>query len=442
MDRILLDPHRWDILRFRWASLRAAWRPPSEGDAPAQKWMDEMFSLLLNEGKVDKAEKPGPAKWQKWAANFHKLAQNTPAFHQLYKQCADSVVRSAIATDAIYEAIEDIMGDPPPDGEGDGEGDGSGDHQKSQIERAIGKAAQQVSDFQDMTEAFGMKAGQGTQEMTAEMRADLHKAVKLMRNKPELKMLSLMAGRFRRVARAMREERVKHGADDVTDLERGSDLMDMVEEELARLFSPAQRALFLAELAAESAIQYRVEGVDRKGAGPVIVLLDKSGSMAGGANTWATAIALALMQEAHAEKRPFVFAPFQESVYKNRTVMPGEEIPLDVILTEPGGGTSISNALDFARNTIIKAAEKHGTPFSKADIICLTDDECDMYEDWVRQFHKDLEPHKTRVVGIGVGQYATGEGRMAWAHEKFNVPDVEAPLDSSLATALFSPRST
>ena len=52
-------------------------------------------------------------------------------------------------------------------------------------------------------------------------------------------------------------------------------------------------------------MQYLLSGNEPLGKGPLVVLLDKSGSMDGPRDIWATALSLALLDQAHRERRPF-----------------------------------------------------------------------------------------------------------------------------------------
>ena len=52
-------------------------------------------------------------------------------------------------------------------------------------------------------------------------------------------------------------------------------------------------------------LQYQLSGAETLGRGPLVLLLDKSGSMDGTKDLWATALSLALLEHAQAERRPF-----------------------------------------------------------------------------------------------------------------------------------------
>jgi len=67
-------------------------------------------------------------------------------------------------------------------------------------------------------------------------------------------------------------------------------------------------------------LQYQLSGNEVLGRGPLVLLLDKSGSMEGPKDTWATALALALLEHAHAERRPFALIDFNGSVTYETTV--------------------------------------------------------------------------------------------------------------------------
>ena len=92
-------------------------------------------------------------------------------------------------------------------------------------------------------------------------------------------------------------------------------------------------------------MQYQLIGNQPLGKGPLVVLLDKSGSMDGPRDIWATALSLALLDQAQRERRPFALVAFDYRVKFEAVVKPGEPLPEAALFTACAGGTEIADAV-------------------------------------------------------------------------------------------------
>src|SRR6185312_10631442 len=115
--------------------------------------------------------------------------------------------------------------------------------------------------------------------------------------------------------------------------------------ELAGLLHPRRMLALLRDLVESRALQYKLEGSESLGKGPLVVCLDKSGSMAGAADIWATAVALALLEVAQRQRRPFALLSFDARVKDEVIVAPGEMLPEGALFIGCAGGTDICRVL-------------------------------------------------------------------------------------------------
>ena len=116
-------------------------------------------------------------------------------------------------------------------------------------------------------------------------------------------------------------------------------------------------------------MQYQLIGNEPLGKGPLVVLLDKSGSMDGPRDIWATALALALLDQAQRERRVFALLGFDYRVKHEAVVKPDEPLPEAALFTACAGGTEIGVALDRGLELI----RGNTGPLKKADIVLVTD---------------------------------------------------------------------
>jgi uncharacterized protein with von Willebrand factor type A (vWA) domain len=190
-----------------------------------------------------------------------------------------------------------------------------------------------------------------------------------LRDSSRLRAIAKLAGRFKRIASAKRRSRVHHGADEIVDVEQGADLGRLLPLELALLVHPSTKLLAMRNLLEQSCLQYRLEGTETLGKGPLVVCIDKSGSMEGEKDVWATAVALALLDVAQAEKRPFALLCFDASIKHESIVVPGELLPDAALFVAADGGTDI----DKVARRGLEIIEQRPGALRHADIVLITD---------------------------------------------------------------------
>jgi len=127
--------------------------------------------------------------------------------------------------------------------------------------------------------------------------------------------------------------------------------------------------LVLRDLMERRCLQYQLTGQEPLGKGPLVVLLDKSGSMEGEKDIWSTAVSLALLEIAQRQRRPFAVLAFESLVRFETLVEPRQELPEQALFVGCGGGTDIAGAV---RRRLQLVAEHPGA-LKKADLVLVTD---------------------------------------------------------------------
>jgi uncharacterized protein with von Willebrand factor type A (vWA) domain len=237
---------------------------------------------------------------------------------------------------------------------------------------------------------------------------------------------------MRRIAASKRRARVRHGADEVTDVTQGADLARALPVELARLTDPRRRLDFLRSLAERQVLEYQITGSERLGRGPVVVLLDKSSSMDEGGglkDLWATALALALLDHARAERRAFALVAYNAEPFYVEVVPPGGALPEQALFVRCGGGTSIATALQRGLDVI---AETRGT-LRSADVVLVSDGEDDASA--AAELRERAAKMGVSIFGLAIG--IGGPALAPWCDEAHGVTDL-ASLEPSVAEALFA----
>jgi uncharacterized protein with von Willebrand factor type A (vWA) domain len=239
------------------------------------------------------------------------LAQmlETPEYHALHADTRLDDMASAIAANHFAEQFAQLKREDSKDstggsGAGSAAGSGAGDLAGEMTSlRAVGKAVaeagKEVNELRDSCAALGMGAGQpGSNDPRA-----IAALFKRVRNDPALKKISELAGRFRRVAQSKQRQKVTHGLDDVVGVEPGGEIGRLLPSELAKLAVPELELDTLRRIVERQALCREHHSVEPVGKGPIICVVDESGSMEGVRAHTAKALALALAWIARQQHR-------------------------------------------------------------------------------------------------------------------------------------------
>lgn len=403
---ITMDVLKWHLMLHRDArDLPAA----KEIDAPEMKFADEVFDrLYAGEGATALPEGEQDAKLGEWARSFHQQAEGSSAWQRLAKDCEGDVLASALATEQVIKAVSPTVPKPGPGNmvkqpggalERAKQGTGTPDKIRRALLTGAAKAEALIDEAREamdgLTGVGGWQPGNGAGSSSTEMNvAQVKRLLASLQNNGRIKRIAALAGRLKRIAATKRRMKITHGADEVADVEQGSALARLLPSEIVKLANPLLRLALLRDITENRAMQYRLTGKDTKARGPMVVLVDKSGSMNGERDEWATAVALALLAEAQRQRRAFALIPFDSYVKATYIVQPGGSLSEAALMVEADGGTDIPRALAAGLDVI----EREGA-MRKADIVLITDGgSC--ADPALLARAKALQ---TTIIGIGIG---------------------------------------
>ncbi len=251
---------------------------------------------------------------------------------------------------------------------------------RSDVRAAAEKARKKSEETTDIINGYSNEPGTLKDTMTFKQKIELASKLK---NNHKLNEISKIAGRFRRLALHKQATKVKHGFDDIVSIEQGNDLGRILPVELVKLKHPLLKLQFYRDFTEKSLLQYKMEGKEKVGQGPMVVLIDESGSMSGKREIWAKGFALGLMSIARKQKRTFAVVHFSGSdsykkvIFKNG--MFSSDKMVEMVEHFFGGGTCFETPLRKARG-IIKGEKKD---FEKSDIVLITDGEAEITQDTI-----------------------------------------------------------
>lgn len=394
----------------------------------ARETFAKLYGLSETEGEIAEADRPAG---HEWVTKLHQHAESLPEWQALKQRAAgDPWACGVAAGEALNVARE--AGIEAPDEDLDGlqaeadfvkelseGGMTSPKHLRrlAQVNRRIeiarrehAAAATQVAEAEseirtalratiasvnekmdEMDEALsglGMGAGNGAglASRVNAPRSEVRAA--LLRNKKLMNVVRL-AGRLKVRAIAKQRSKARPGAEELCDITMGADVSRLVPSELANLADEATEALLYRRLMERSAVCYEMRGRETKAEGPIIMVVDESGSMGCvGANGCtrdevAKAIALTMMELAARQNRPFAYVRFAERVVGVDMFPKPAQLPLaeleKFVMKFNGGGTAIGVGLREAGKLLVSAAQertatnKDAAPWSKADVILVSD---------------------------------------------------------------------
>lgn len=262
--------------------------------------------------------------------------------------------------------------------------------------------------------------------------SDLSEAIQLaktLEKNPKLRKIAELAGRMKVLARGKRKSRYRRGPDDVTDVEQGNDLGRLLPSELQAMVTPEFETMALLRFAQRRCLQVKRESREPESKGPIVILLDESGSMRSGREEWARAVTLALMEIAKRDKRGIVISGFTTEITARYADPTKKEVMDFLTRHSSGGGTSFDTALSEG----ISVLEALGG-FEEADVIVITDGDGKISPKVAQDWKGHAELTKTHLYVIYVQTPANSFEEIQDGHARLNHLDKDdAALDLVLS---------
>ena len=220
----------------------------------------------------------------------------------------------------------------------------------------------------------------------------------LVRKSDVLKDISKYLGRFREIFAQGKRNGYAYGRGEKYSLELGNNLSRALTSELAMLASPKTVPLFLQRYQRKQIKQYQRREPIYKGMGDIICCLDESISTRGDPAAWGKAVALTLLEIAADSGRSFALIHFAgDGDFKTDLFRPGEytmQDKLSAAETFLNGGTDFQTPMEEA----LRLMKEEG--FGNADIVFVTDGECELPQEYLDQLHQAQAACRFTVTGV------------------------------------------
>jgi len=408
--------------------------------------IEDIWALLLDSLNQTKAP---VRRGHEWADRVLTMIESLPEFQRLHRRCGLDPWRSLVSTSVLMEALAKALPEfakvvddaermqdelrgladlqahgvvvsalsgpthalallDAADLEYADLCDASAADIRQCVRDACEAAGTRISELEDIVEAMpgnGWGQGKSTGTMTA---ADVRQREKLANKVArggKIKRILQMAGRMIRVAERVQSSKVDTLASEVVGIERGADTDRLLPSSLLGLVGgPAMETHFYTQFLQEDLSQYKMVGRDKVARGPVVLLMDCSGSMSGPREEWAKAVGWALAKLAAKQSRSFIAAEFNTKIVKKSVfvIEAGQDADTEALMRwlthfTASGGTSFDGPLDWAMGQI-----ESSPAFKKADIVLVTDGQCGVSDAWLTQFQAKRRSIGTRLLGVGI----------------------------------------
>jgi len=329
----------------------------------------------------------------------HFLASmlQTPEYQSLHRQTMLDDVASELAAASFAQQWCALVQTEEPTDELDR------DSQAMQSAKsACDQARSDVQDLNDTRSSLGI-GGDGPTNSGGMSVQQVKQLFSAIRSNHQLRRIMELAGRYRRLAQSLQHGKPTHGADEVIGIEFGSDLGRLLPSELVQLDDDDLEYDFLRRFVDRSLQVRELRSSENEARGPIVLVVDESGSMSGEPVAHAKAMALAILWVAEHQKRWCCLVGFSgDSVGNFLVIPPGQrdtKTLIDWLAHFYGGGTS----MDVPLETLPNRWEELGCPEGRTDIIQITDCAVHVPEELERKFLSWKAEHQARMNTIVIG---------------------------------------
>lgn len=275
--------------------------------------------------------------------------------------------------------------------------------QSSQVQNVLIDALKQAKDeveaVKDLMDMQGWGSGSGDESEGGSIDDKLKNAKTLLRS-AKLRKIIKEAGRIKNLMEAKRKSRIPLQTT-ITGVKTGNDLMNLLPVEYGKFAHTKTRRLFIKDYSERNLLEFEKHSIQKAHSGPVIVLIDNSGSMAGENEVWSKALGMAYLMMCQKEKRDFYAVHYDEYPQREyefkKGVFKTDELN-NFISFFSGEGTEWEPVL----NRAIQLIEKSEI-YKNADIILITDGICNITNNWLEEWKQKRNQLKFTAYGILIG---------------------------------------
>jgi uncharacterized protein with von Willebrand factor type A (vWA) domain len=262
--------------------------------------------------------------------------------------------------------------------------------------KAAKHANEGVEELESVAQAFGLGKGEpGSSDVNA-----IATTFKAVRSNPALLRICSLAGRYRQLAQGLHKARSKNGFEEVTGLENGGDISRLIPSELMRMCVPELELDFLRRFVEKQCLCREFDSEERVGLGPVVLVVDESGSMVGHRNESAKAIALTLAWIARKQNRWCGLVAFSGGTGHRVLSLPPERWNQVDLLDWLESYIGMGSDQDVPIAELPAIFTEIGAPLGLTDLVFVTDAELSISQEKAANFLSWKASVKARLISL------------------------------------------
>ena len=273
---------------------------------------------------------------------------------------------------------------------------------KPEIDKSIEKAKEEASNIEEAMSALaGDNKGIGVKLTNIREKNELARKLK---NNKRLLAFARRLGALKK-AWSQRKRAKKHSSSysDIVGAVMSDQVTKAFPSEIALAATASGRALFALKYSERTLLTKDYEAKTKELArGPVVMYIDISGSMSGESELWSKAIAYVIAEECAKDNRELQVHLFDTSIDKSITIKPGcsdfSDLLRFILEWFTHGGTSFDQ--------VMKHAYARADINPKADVLLITDGECEVTDAAVRKFNMFKNEQSLDVHAFCIGKKA------------------------------------
>ena len=274
------------------------------------------------------------------------------------------------------------------------------DRYKADIDYSIEKAQQEAQDIQEaMSNLAGDHEGFGVRLDDVKQKQAL--AQRLRKNKRLVQLAQKLGGLKQSWTKRLRAKNQRSSYSDIVGAKMTDDVTKAFPSEIALAATTKGKALFALKYSQKTILskdfEAKTKEVDR---GPVVMYVDISGSMAGSSELWSKAITYVIAEQCSKDNREIQVHLFDTGINQSIILEPrsgsSEEVLQFLMAWFTRGGTSFDQ--------IMKHAYSRADIDPKADMLIITDGECQVTDATVRKFNLFKDSKKLDVHAFCIGK--------------------------------------
>ena len=243
-----------------------------------------------------------------------------------------------------------------------------------------------------------------------------------------------LVGKFREMAAKRYKISMTDHKESVSGIEFGNDITAILPMERIAYHHPKLRADWERRYLERKLLQYQMTSDQNAGYGPMVVNVDASGSMSSRISVgdkkykaieWAIAVTMGLLYVARKQKRPFIVQFFDSWIIDTISIVGNDKDYLAKMMRiatqGPQGGTNFMEPLTSSLQ-IIQRQEK----FRDADIVFITDGECDLYGDEKTGIIRLKRKLKTEILAVSISDlsYTRSDRFAGWCDRLITIDEL------------------